>query len=162
MTTTKNRMNRDRCQEKTLEEEEKDRSPILTDEDSEEALAVEDMEEQDTAQDVPATKESRKILHTKTRRWDQSSRAGDGKKSYRSWRRYKNQIVQSLLLGNGNIGFVRRTLLFKYGICVPGRVIRYYNFYRSRRPGPQRADQGQNLPDALRDLPTEQRKEERD
>lgn len=71
----------------------------------------------------------------KKRRWDQNHRgftssANLGKKTrrtYRSWRRYKADILESLVVGSRNAAFARRYMLFCKGVNLPKGIIHYYN-----------------------------------
>ncbi|ARE31893.1 22 kDa protein [red squirrel adenovirus 1] len=108
-------------------------------------------EEADQKITSPGTIDKRKRAGS---RWDKTARASkqartqktesekeysnEGKensnplKIYKSWRRWRSLIYESLLNSGGNISFVRRYMLFKHGVDVPSSVIRYYN---SCRPG---------------------------
>lgn len=64
-------------------------------------------------------------------RWDQkkarASAPGKPARTYRSWRRYKAAILESLVAGGRSPAFSRRYMLFCKGVNVPKGIIHYYN-----------------------------------
>lgn len=69
---------------------------------------------------------------SKQRRWDQTSVTGkqafdSDNAKYKSWRKYKNIIINSLLTSDHDVAFTRRYLLYRHKVNIPKNVIHYYN-----------------------------------
>ncbi|UDF05971.1 22K protein [reindeer adenovirus 1] len=88
----------------------------------------------------------------KKSRWDQQVRTAAplkgvrGKKSYSSWKPLKAAILSCLLQSSGSTSFTRRYLLFRHGVSVPSRVIRYYNSHYRREAGQDRQPEPKTEP----------------
>ncbi|AIA22362.1 p22k [California sea lion adenovirus 1] len=75
----------------------------------------------------------------KKRRWDLVPEADihedKNNNKYKSWRRYKRAIIESLQASGGDVGFVRRYLLYHHRVSLPRNIIYYYNScYRIESP----------------------------
>ncbi|AP_000017.1 22K [Ovine mastadenovirus A] len=69
---------------------------------------------------------------SKQRRWDQTSVTGkqafdSDNAKYKSWRKYKHIIINSLLTSDHDVAFTRRYLLYRHKVNIPKNVIHYYN-----------------------------------